>query len=254
MDMVGLSQLQGLLRVVCGGVLWLAASHVLAAEPIRIGAEDDWRPYSYVEDGKPAGLAVDLARAAWKAAGVNVELVPLPYARCMKLVDNGVLSGCFNTLRDARTEDRYQWHKKPLFKARIAIYGRTSQPNARVELADLVGSRIGVTNGYDYGQAFDNDTRMLRDVAPSDLYSLRKLVAGRVDYALVFDRVAQQIAKTHPELARGFKQRGVLVEPNLYISFALGKPGTEALIARFDAGLEKVRRSGEYARIEARWK
>ena len=44
---------------------------------------------------------------------------------------------------------------------------------------------------------------------PSDLISLRKLVAGRVDYALVFDRVAQEIARVHPELGQGFTQRGV---------------------------------------------
>jgi len=226
-----------------------------AADRIRIGAEDDWRPYSYVVEGKPVGFAVDLARAAWAAAGVELELVPLPYARCMKEVDNGTLAGCFNTLRDARNEAKYRWHTKPLFKARIAIYGRSKPEGAgKVDLPALLGFRIGVTNGYDYGEAFDNDTRMVRDVAPSDLTSLRKLVAGRVDYALVFDRVAQQIASVHPELAKGFTQRGVLVEPLLYISFTTRLPGLEALIARFDAGLDKVRKSGEYARIEARWK
>lgn len=233
----------------------LAANPVEAAERIRIGAEDDWRPYSFVVEGKPVGFAVDLARAAWAAAGVDVELVPLPYARCMKEVDNGTLDGCFNTLRDARTEDKYRWHKKPLFKARIAIYGRSdATPKGRVDREGLLGARVGVTNGYDYGAAFDNDARMLRDVAPSDLISLRKLVAGRVDYALVFDRVAREIARVHPEVGQGFTQRGVLVEPLLYISFTRQKPGLEALIARFDAGLDKVRQSGEYARIEARWK
>ena len=62
----------------------LVTRPVDAAQRIRIGAEDDWRPYSYVVEGKPVGFAVDLARAAWAAAGVEVELVPLPYARCMK--------------------------------------------------------------------------------------------------------------------------------------------------------------------------
>lgn len=226
------------------------------AQRIRIGAEDDWRPYSYVVDGKPVGFVVDLVRAAWAAAGVEVDLVPLPYARCMKEVDNGTLAGCFDTLRDPRTESRYLWHRKPLFKARIGIYGRSqgAATSGRVEPADLLGHRIGVTNGYDYGEAFDNDNRMRRDVAPSDLTSLRKLVAGRVDYALVFDRVAQEIARVHPELGQGFVQRGVLVEPLLYLSFTLRQPGLEALVARFDAGLDKIHKSGEYARIEARWK
>jgi polar amino acid transport system substrate-binding protein len=235
-------------------VLGLAAVGACAADRLRIGAEDDWRPYSYLEDGKPVGLAVDLAKAAWAAAGVDVELVPLPYARCMKEVDNGLLAGCFDTLRDARTETKYRWHKEPLFKARIAIYGRKSQPDARMDLQALRGFRVGVTNGYDYGEAFDNDSSMLRDMSSSDLTSLRKLAAGRVDYALVYDRVAKQIAKQHPELASNFKQRGVLVEPQLYISFARDFPGIADTISRFDAGLEKVRKSGEYARIEARWK
>lgn len=233
--------------------LWGAAG-AWAGDKLRIGAEDDWRPYAYVADGKPAGFAVDLAQAAWAAAGVEVELVPLPYARCMKEVDNNTLAGCFDTLRDARTEAKYRWHKQPLFKARIAIYGRSNQPLTRVDLKALRGTRVGVTNGYDYGAAFDNDALMLREVSSSDLTSLRKLVAGRVDYALVFDRVAAHIASTHPELAQGFQQRGVLVEPQLYISFARDYPGIERTIAKFDEGLEKVRKSGEYARIEARWK
>lgn len=240
--------------------MWLAlcaagVGHAAAAERVRIGAEDDWRPYSYVAEGKPVGLAVDLARAAWAAAGVDVELVSLPYARCMKEVDNGTLAGCFDTLRDARTEGKYLWHKRPLFKARIAIYGRVQGATAtRVEPADLLGRRVGVTNGYDYGEAFDNDSRMVRDVAPSDLISLRKLVAGRVDYVLVYDRVAQEIARVHPELGQAFVQRGVLVEPLLYLSFTKRQPGLRTLIARFDAGLEKIYKSGEYARIEARWR
>lgn len=233
--------------------LW-ALVGACAAQKLRIGAEDDWRPYAYVVDGKSTGFAVDLARAAWAAAGVDVELVPLPYARCMKEVENNTLAGCFDTLRDSRNEGKYRWHKQPLFKARIAIYGRSNQSNTKVDMQALRGTRVGVTNGYDYGAAFDNDSLMLRDVSSSDLTSLRKLVAGRVDYALVFDRVATQIAGSHPELAHGFKQRGVLVEPQLYISFARDFPGIDRTIAQFDKGLEKVRRSGEYARIEARWK
>ncbi|MDZ7938035.1 MAG: transporter substrate-binding domain-containing protein [Rhodoferax sp.] len=233
----------------------LSGAPTWALDKVRIGAEDDWRPYSYVSGGEPVGFAVDIVKAAWAAAGVTLELVPLPYARCMRLVDNGELDGCFDTLRDPRTEANYRWHRQPLFKARIAIYGRTAQSGAStVGLKNLRGRRIGVTNGYDYGEAFDNDSRMVRDVGVSDLASLRKLVAGRVDYALVFDRVAGHIADLHPELAPHFVQRGVLVEPLLFVSFKREGEALTPLIARFDRGLNSIRKSGEYARIEARWK
>ena len=248
-------------RVVIGARWWLCfllawCAQGWAGEPLRIGAEDDWAPYSSAADGKPVGFAVDLVRAAWAAAGVPVELVSLPYARCMKQVDRGVLAGCFDTLRDVKTEPQYRWHQQPLFKARIGIYGRTSPERGRPPLTieSLRGKRIGTTHGYDYGVAFDADKSMLRDVAPSDLSSLRKLVAGRVDYALVYDRVANQIAKNHTTLGKGFELQGILVEPHINISFARNYPGIERIVSQFDEGLAIIRRSGEYARIEARWR
>jgi polar amino acid transport system substrate-binding protein len=237
-------------------MLLLCSANLFAGERIRIGAEDDWSPYSSAVKGEPVGFAVDLVRAAWSAAGIDVELVPLPYARCMKDVDRGLLAGCFDTLRDPILESKYRWHAQPLFRARIGIYGRVEAGNDRADLtlANLRGKRVGVTHGYDYGEAFDSDATMLRDVAPSDLSSLRKLLAGRVDYVLVFDRVADDIAKTHADLGKGFSLQGVLVEPNLYISFSRTYPHIERIILQFDQGLAKVRSSGEYARIEARWR
>lgn len=238
----------------CG--LALCCASAFAGERIRIGAEDDWSPYSSSTKGQPVGFAVDLVRAAWAAVGVDVELVPLPYARCMKEVDRGVLAGCFDTLRDPVLESKYRWHQQPLFTARIGIYGRIEDGAAPMglTLTSLRGKRIGTTHGYDYGAAFDRDTSMLRDVAPSDLSSLRKLVAGRVDYALVFDRVANSIARAHPELGKGYALHGVLVKPNLYISFSPTFPGVERIVSLFDQGLTKLHKSGEYARIEARWR
>ena len=236
--------------------LLLCSAYTFGGERIRIGAEDDGSPYSSAVKGKPVGFAVDVVRSAWAAAGIDVELVPLPYARCMKDVDRGLLAGCFDTLRDPIQESKYRWHAQPLFRARIGIYGRVEagHESADLTLASLRGKRVGVTHGYDYGEAFDRDATMLRDVAPSDLSSLRKLVAGRVDYVLVFDRVANDIAKVHTDLGAAISMQGVLVEPSLYISFSRTYPDIERIVTQFDQGLAKVRSSGEYSRIEARWR
>ncbi|QDQ24881.1 transporter substrate-binding domain-containing protein [Chitinimonas arctica] len=232
-------------------ILLLAlAAH--AAERVRIGAENDWYPYSGVVGGQPAGLAVDLVRAAYAAVGVEVELVSLPYARCMKLTRESLLAGCFDTLRNPLLEKQYRWHKQALFKGRIDIYARIDRHKGRITLADLRGKRIAVTNGYDYGEAFDANKQMQRDIGDSDLFALRKLVAGRVDYALVYDRIATHIARNEPQLGAGYKSVGTLIEPEIYLSFAPAYPEVEKLIGLFDQGLEKLHASGEYARIEAR--
>ena len=245
--------------LVARGILYmllLCNTQVFAGERIRIGAEDNWNPYSWSENGQPQGFAADLVRAASAAAGLEVELVPLPYTRCMIEVDRGDLAGCFDTLRDPVREPKYRWHQQALFKARIGIYG-TAVPGMKpgtATLKSLHGRRIGTTRGFDYGVAFDGDRTMLRDEAPSDLSSLRKLAAGRVDYALVYDQVANAIAKMHPDLGTKFAMHGVLVEPELYISFSPKYPNIGRIVTQFDQGLAKIRSSGEYARIEARWR
>ncbi|MEO7107095.1 MAG: transporter substrate-binding domain-containing protein, partial [Rhodoferax sp.] len=130
--------------LVCMLMLW--GAQAFAGERILIGAEDDWAPYSASIGGKPQGFAVDIVRAAWAASGLDVELIPLPYARCMKEVERGDLAGCFDTLRDPVLESKYRWHQQPLFQARIGIYGRALGPgDARtpVVLDMLHGKRIG---------------------------------------------------------------------------------------------------------------
>lgn len=240
-----------------GWLCWaLWCTGAVAQERIRIGAEDDWRPYSYAVDGKPQGFAVDLVRAAWAAVGIQADLVPLPYSRCMIEVERGALAACFDTLRNPLLESRFRWHQQPLFKARIGIYGRIggAQTPSNLTLDSLRGKRIGVTHGYEYGAAFDGDADMLRDVAPSDVSSLRKLAAGRVDYALVYERIADTIMAQRAELGRSVALVGVLTEAHLYMAFSRSFPGVERYIALFDQGLAKVRSSGEYARIDTRWR
>ncbi|GAB3245486.1 substrate-binding periplasmic protein [Chitinimonas naiadis] len=235
-------------------LILLLAQPAMAGGKLRIGAENDWYPYSATLDGKPVGLAVDIVQAAFAAANIEVELVSLPYARCMKLARENQLAGCFDTLRNPLLEKRYRWHKQPLFKGRIDIYARIEHPDKRMTLDDLRGKRLAVTNGYDYGEAFDSDKSLRRDIGDSDLFALRKLAAGRVDYALVYDRIANHIARSQPDLHGRFRSVGTLIEPDIYVSFAPQYPGIADIISRFDAGLGKLHQSGQYAQIEARWR
>lgn len=233
----------------------LAVSAAAATSPtVRIGAEDDWYPYSAQRGGKPVGLAADIVRAAYAAVGIQVELVPLPYARCMKLTEDNLLAGCFDTLRNPLLEPRYRWHRQPLFKARIDIYAPIGAPDKPITIADLHSKRIAVTNGYDYGAPFDSDKTMQRDVGDSDLFALRKLALGRVDYALVYDRIVASLLREHPELRGTFKPVGTLIEPDIYISFSRKFPGVQHDIDWFDEGLARLHASGEYDRIETKWR
>lgn len=224
------------------------------AESVRIGAENDWYPYSAQRDGAPVGMVPEIVRAAFAAQGIDVELVSLPYSRCMKMAESSLLLGCFDTLRNPLIEQKYRWAHHPLLRARIDIYARADAANTPVHLEDLHGRRIGVTNGYEYGAPFDSDTTMQRDIGDSDLNAIRKLIAGRVDYALIYTRIASAAMRDHPELNGKFKSVGTLIEPEIYLSFGLDYANVSHYIDVFDAGMASIIKNGEYARIEARWR
>ena len=164
--------------------------------------------------GRPGGRY--RARAAFAAAGVTVEFKTMPYARCMQAVRQGVELGCFDTLKDASTRDDYLFHEQPLFKATIAIYAPAAFAGS-VNAQQLAGHSVGLTNGYTYGDTIEKNPAIRKDMAPNDFLTLRKLVAGRTEFALVYTRVADWLLLQYPELRGGFRQAGVLLEDGLYL-------------------------------------
>ena len=224
-----------------------------AGERVVLVAEDDWYPYSAKRNGQAEGLAVDIVRAAFAAAGVTVEFKTMPYARCMQAVRQGVELGCFDTLKDASTRDDYLFHEQPLFKATIAIYAPAAFAGS-VNAQQLAGHSVGLTNGYTYGNEVEQDTRMLKDKAVSDLASLRKLVAGRLDYALVYTRVADQLQREYGhELSGRLFRVGTVIENPLFVSFSRHNLRSESARFQLDRGLQRLQQSGQYQQILQQW-
>lgn len=238
-------------------MLWLAccAGGVARADTLLIGAEDDWYPYSANIDGEPRGQAVDIVRAAYRATGNEVKLVSMPYARCMKLTLAGKLVGCFDTSWDKSLVADYLFHRQPMFLAKIVIFARKDSTEHNLTTRDLENHRVAVTNGYTYGDDFDLDRAIGKDVSMRDLDGLRKLIAGRVDYAVVFEKVANYLAERYPvELAGRIKPVGEVRTMELFVSFGKRHPDAQRAVELLDRGLETIRRDGSYSRIEAAWR
>ncbi len=245
----------------CAGLLLLgllllstALSNVRADEPIRLVAENDWFPFSAERHGGPEGLAVDLVRAAYEAAGTKVELVSQPYARCLGEVEAGLQLGCFDTIREPSTEARFLFHEKPLFSSAIVIIAPADSTAEDLTPADLKGQRVAVTNGYTYGEPFQSDSSVIKDNTTSDLGVLRLVALKRAAYGVIYDKVMAHLLAEHGgELAGKVKVVGLLARPDLYVSFSKRRPDAAAAMAALDRGLEIIRANGIYAEIEQRW-
>ncbi|MFC4161737.1 substrate-binding periplasmic protein [Chitinimonas lacunae] len=235
-------------------ILWLCAV-AAQADSVTLGVEDDWAPYAAKVGNEAHGFAVDLVRAAYEAVGVEVSLVALPYARCMAEARVGKLVGCFDAARNSLLEERYFWHRQPLFRARVQIYAPSHSRDSDLTLRQLEGRVVGVTNGYEYGEEFERNPRILRSVSNRDEHSFRKLLARRVDYVIAYEKVAEYLMAENAADFRGrFKPVGVVTEAGLYIAFSKKHPDAPHYLEKFNRGLDAIMRNGKYRQIEASWK
>ncbi|MFZ6731799.1 substrate-binding periplasmic protein [Undibacterium sp. Ji42W] len=227
------------------------------AGTITLVGEDSWYPYSAVKDGQNRGFAVDVIKAAYAAVNVDVKFISTPYSRCLMLVKSGQELGCFDSLKDTALEPDFIFHKEAIFKASVGIYARTDSPQSRVSkinVQELNKYIIGVTHGYTYGSAFENDTRIVRESAPNDMSNLRKLLLGRSDYSLIYTRIADYLSSVHPDEFKGkIQQTGILLEDSLYVSFSKRRPESQQYANALDQGLRQIKSNGVYAAIERKW-
>lgn len=237
-----------LLTLLCA----LAGAGLARADTPRIGAEDDWYPYTAWRDEQIVGMSADIVRAAFAGSETPIELAAYPYSRCMELARSGALAACFNTTPDSRIEEQFLLPEEMLFSDDILLWAR----NGTAPLTDLnalAGKRVAVTIGYTYGEPFDNRNDILRVPVRRDLNGFLMLQRDRVDYVVAFRGTTQALIDQHPELAEQFVALATVHQPQLYLTFSRHHPQAPALLQRFDQGMRQIRSDGTYQKIIQRW-
>jgi ABC-type amino acid transport substrate-binding protein len=228
-----------------------------AARPARLQilVEDAASPWS---DRAGNGLANDLVRAAFAAAGVDVDLVVVPYARCKALVMQGGAAGCFSMSAAPELRNVVRFADKPLFTNTPRFYYSVDHKVTAKSVDELArGTRIGIVHGYEYPPFVAQLAKhgIIVETARSDVANLRKLSAGRIDLALVMtdemrsENLIQQQAGVK-NIALAFN--GTPMES--FIGFSTRHPDGDALRRTFNAGYQVIIENGTRGSIEASWR
>jgi polar amino acid transport system substrate-binding protein len=231
-----------------------AAAPLRAATTVVIGAEDDWAPYSSAHGRHAQGFAVDVVREAYALVGVTVQFKALPYSRCMAETRAGRLLACFDAVPNSLIAPHYLWPKLPLFSTKMNIYARAGSTRRGLRAPDLEGRTVGVQRDYEYGDAFDLNTRIRRKVVDKNEHGFRMLLAGRVEYMAAEARIANALFRSKPDQFGGkFTLVGTVAQPDLFIAFSKSAPGSAAMLDLFNRGYAKLRASPRYQEFEDRW-
>lgn len=220
----------------------------------KLAAEDGFFPYTGMFEGKLRGFSLDIVSAAFSAVGCDVDFIAMPYARCIREVQAGRQVGCFNTTNSTDNQEKFVFHSLPLFRGRIMIYAHPDRAGAFTEEAFETHS-FSVVRGYTYTDAFDSSPSIRKIAVESDLQTLAMVSRHRADFAAVYEKVAQfQIGWNRERIKPSPVPVHKLVEYDLFVSFSRIDGHLSAKLARaLDAGLEKIRSNGIYAKIDVAW-
>jgi polar amino acid transport system substrate-binding protein len=225
-----------------------------ASEVVTIGAEDDWAPYSSVVDRQAKGFAVDVVREAYALVGITAKFEVLPYSRCMSDTKAGTLVACFDAVPNTLIAKDYHWPQLPLFTTRMNVYALAASTDSGMVAARLEGRTVGVERGYEYGDEFDMNTKIVRKIVDKNDQGFKMLLAGRIEFMAAEERIARALFARFPaEFGGKFKLVGTVATPGLFVAFSKSAPGSARYLKKFNEGYAILRNSPRYRTLEMKW-
>jgi polar amino acid transport system substrate-binding protein len=167
-------------------ILLFFAAEVFAVEKIIIEGDDDYAPYSYVENGRYKGIYVDFLKlvAEKMAPEYLLELQPVPWKRGLKGIENG---SSFALFPPYANKDRHyiQAYSVPLYRERVVLFCREDRiSSVRKEFPkDFSGLLIGVNLGFTLGEKMLAAVKtgvLSVDEAKGNDTNIKKLLTGRI--------------------------------------------------------------------------
>lgn len=224
-------------------------AHPNAFTVYRIGGDEAFPPFEYVaESGAYQGFNVDLMNAIGIELGIQIELIPMPWSNIRQALEEGDICAIQGMKRTPARESQYLFSDGYLESA-MAIFVRTSEYGI-AGLDDLVGRKTAVQRGDAGHERLEALGGVELLAMPSQEAALVSVVAGGAD-AYVGNRLAGIHLAQKRGMAEYVKITGEAIDPAPY-AMAFRKTDQQ-LAALFNEGIAKVRASGTYDKIHAKW-
>ncbi|QLE87861.1 amino acid ABC transporter substrate-binding protein [Shewanella sp. Scap07] len=215
---------------------------------VKLAAEDNWAPFA---DQSGQGLSHQLINRAFSRMQVNVDSIIVPYARGLKMAQQGQVDGVFNLVKEQSTEHLFVFGQQPLFTASASFYQNNRHPLKVSTKHQLpAGTRIGIIEGYEYGDELIHLDQLELLAVSNHNQLINLLLLNRIDAAIMYDQVAKQYLQrmqVSRDISRQFHNHTGVV----YLAFSKQNPDAQTLADTLDAGLLALKADGSYQQIMA---
>ncbi len=241
------------------GVGWVARSLLAAvvlntacarAETLIMEA-DVWCPVNCAQDAERPGIFVELATQIFAEAGIQVDYRVTNWARAVQ----DVRSGRANALVGAGVRDApdFLFGKSAPGISRNCFYARADSTWRYTGLDSLAKIRLGVINGYSYGQELDDyisryqkehDRLQLAAGEQALALNVRKVELGRLDALLENTWIMAMYQDQHGNLDDLVEVGCRVPDVPIYIAFSPVLSSSARYRDIFDEGVRRYRQDG----------
>ena len=230
----------------------LAATLLLPAQEVTL-ATGEWPPYTTVQ-AKDQGFVTAIVQAVAKELGWKTKVGFYPWKRCEDLVRSGEAWAAFPYVDTPEREKDFDFTASLGQTRGVFFYDKDKYPTPPVwsKLADLKDYSIGGVLGSWYEKDFAAaGLKVTYSAAEED--NLANLAKGAVKLAPSDQLLGNLFFAAHfPQAHIGTLEKP-LNQSEIQLLVSRSFPKSKELLAAFNSGLAKIKKSGVYAKILAEY-
>ncbi|KAF1081419.1 MAG: Sensory box histidine kinase [Candidatus Rifleibacterium amylolyticum] len=229
---------------------WFASLEIPSSRRIIVGGDAYYPPYDYIdENGQPAGMVVEITRAAAQAVGLDVDIRLGNWSDVRSDLEQGRIDSVMGMIYSPARDRKFDF-SPPHVNCEYVIAYRCNYTRKVEDLNDLTGARVTVIQS-DVMHEFVLEKKIAAEINVVDNFdtAVESLAAGHTDFVLIPRMVALFLIKDKKLADIELTSRPVFSSE---FCFAFAE-GNKALLAKFAEGLKAIEVSGEYRKIHEKW-
>jgi polar amino acid transport system substrate-binding protein len=207
----------------------------------------DYPPYTMVnEQLQVSGIDVDVVTAAFTSMGVEIAFRTAPWKRIRKNLEHGYIAGYSSCARRAEREAYILFSDKVSEASQVAIMSLDADDSQLSHLMDLKHYRVTAIDGWSIQKELVK--KGIDHVKAPDMDSgIRSVVFRDIDILYNGELTtlyrAQQLGlRDKIKIKRFADKQGA----KFYLCLSKKYPGNVELLKKFNAGLKRIKASGEF--------
>ena len=205
-------------------------------------------PVIYLDNGTPAGVAVDIVHALARHMSRPVEIQAMDWPQAQALVARGDADALIQ-INDTEERRKIYDFSDTLLESQFSIFVSADRVGIS-GISSLQGLRVGVEAGGLPRLVLENNPHIPLTIIPNFLDGFKLLNAGSIDAVVVDYRVGSYVVAEN-------KLRNIRItgDPIAFSYSAIAvKKGNAKLLASINHALQAIKSDGTYQKILDKWK